>query len=178
MQQDGDNSFGGDSVDSQPEPSSAPKNDSVSWTATEFIGNDKKLGWFAAFGVVIVAVAAGVYLWTHDLFSGIMIIIIGVIFAIVSAKKPRTVEYSIDSAGIHIGSKSYSFADFKSFSVVDDNNELSSVVLLPIKRFMPPISLYYELSKEDSILDVVTLYIPHEESKIDNIDKLIRRIRF
>ncbi|HUD06673.1 MAG TPA: hypothetical protein VMR34_02195 [Candidatus Saccharimonadales bacterium] len=178
MQQDGDNGLPADSTDDADNPNSEIKNDSVSWTASEFIGNSKKPSWFIVFGVIIVGVAGGVYLWTRDLFSGIMIIVIGIIFAIVSAKQPKNVEYSINPSGIQIGNKSFDFTDFKSFSVIDDEDKLGSVVLLPIKRFSPPISLYYDRNDEDKILDAVSLYVPHEESKVDTVDKLIRKIRF
>jgi hypothetical protein len=49
---------------------------------------------------------------------------------------------------------------------------------MPLKRFMPPLSLYMDPADEEKIVDVLADYLPVEQREQDPIDKLMRRLRF
>lgn len=161
----------------QPEDDANFEDIKVSWSASEFIEHSKGFGWYAAVFAGIAVVAAIAYLLLHSLFSTVALAVIGVIFVISSVHKPKTVNYEINSAGIHLGNKFKSFDEFKSFSIFDEGS-LGSITLSPLKRFTPPITIYYGLKDEDNIVDALTNFLPREEIKKDAVEQLMHKIHF
>ena len=106
-----------------------------------------------------------------------MILLMGIVFGIFAARKPDVLEYNVNSRGLSIGQKFYPYENFKTFSVHEDG-VIHSIVLAPLQRFMPPLSIYYEPSDEDKIIDVISNYLPFSEAKLDAVDSLMRRVRF
>lgn len=162
----------GDSADHQ-----APSLKPISWTASEFIDHQKDKSWFLGLaGLTLLAIGV-IYFMTHDITSCAVIGVVAVLFGITAARKPRTLEFAIDDQGIQIGNKLYTYASFKSFTVMEEG-PFSSIQLLPMQRFMPPVSLYYPPEQEDAITASLGAFLPHENRERDPIDKLMRRIRF
>jgi hypothetical protein len=147
------------------------------WSSTEFVGHEKNTSWFFALGIVIIIVTALVYLWTKDIFSSIMVVAIGVIFAVYARHQPRKIMYELTNIGVKIDSRYYHYTEFKSFSVVDEG-KIGSIIFTKLKRFAPPASIYYDLNDEDKIIDAVSEFLPHEEKKNDAIDNLMKKVRF
>ena len=152
-------------------------NQEITWSASEFIAHQKNVGWFAGLGFVISVVAIGVFILSKDFVSSFMIVVLGLAFGVFAARKPRVLDYTISSKGITMGQKFYPYESFKTFSVVEEG-PLHSVLLSPLQRFMPPISVYYEPADEDRILDTLADYLPFIEAKRDSVDSLMRRVRF
>lgn len=163
----------------QPSQSSAPSTPDthIAWTASEFIAYQKGAGWYLAAVAVLVCIAAIVYLITRDLISTSAIFITGVLFIGLAARKPRVLNYEISDQGIKIGEKTYLFSTLKSFAVIEEES-MRSIDLLPLQRFMPAISMYYEPQDEATIVEALGMYLPKEERKQPMIDKLMHRIRF
>lgn len=160
----------------QPRPSAKPFN-GVQWTASEFIAHQKNTGWYGLLFLAAIAGSAAMYLLTRDVISTVMVVIVAVILGIFAARKPRTLDYQVDENGIHIGPKSYPYADFKSYAIIDEG-AFNSITFIPMKRFMPAISVYYEPADEDQIINVLGNYLPVEERQKDAIDKFMHKIRF
>ena len=148
----------------------------VSWSASEYIAHSKGLSWFVILGLGLFVFIAVVFAVTHDIFASLMIGVAGATFGVFAARPPRVLEYSVDNHGINIGQKFYSYGDFKSFALVDEGPP--AIMLLPLKRFLPPITVFYEANQEDKILDVLADFLPHEEKQPDVVDRLMSRIRF
>jgi hypothetical protein len=106
-----------------------------------------------------------------------MMVIVTVLFGVFAARKPRTLNYALDDAGIHIGQKFYSYGDFKSFSVLDEGG-LNAIWLMPLKRFMPSLTIYYAPNDEDKIMRVLSSFLPFEDRDHDMVDRLMRKVRF
>lgn len=151
--------------------------DSVSWTASEFVANQKTGGWFVLLAVAALVGCTAIYFLTRDIISAIMIATVAAAFGFLATRQPRILTYKIDTTGIHIGGKFYPYQTFKSFSVVDEG-ALSSILLMPLKRFMPPISVYYAPEDEDKITDVLGDFLPFEARQHDMVDRFMRKIRF
>lgn len=149
----------------------------VSWSASEYVAHHKDPTWFMGLGFVIALLAIAIFLISHELFSPIMVAVLGVAFGVFAARQPQVLQYTINHDGLTIGQKFYSFDYFKSFSVLEEG-ALHSILLNPLRRFMPPISLYYEPAEEDKIIDVLADYLPFIEAKRDAVDSLMRRVRF
>ena len=151
---------------------------SITWSASEYIAHQKALGWYLAFSLITFIIVVGIYFITgKDIISAGVIALVAIVFAVYAGRQPKTQQYGIDSYGIMIGAKSYSFQDFKSFSV-NDEGAFASVTFMPLKRFMPTISVYFDPQDEDKIMDVISLYLPFEPRGTDLVDQLMKKIRF
>lgn len=149
----------------------------VAWTASEYISHAKGASWFMLLGIGLFVLVAVVYVLTRDIFASIGVGIAGVAFAAFSVRPPRVLNYAINETGIQIGGRFYSYHEFKSFSVMHDG-PLPSILLMPLKRFLPPITIFFDPQTEDEIVNVLSAYLPHESKQPDAVDKLMSRLRF
>jgi len=154
-----------------------PQTDAVQWSASEYVANDKTPGWFLTLGLGAIALAIIIYFMTTDIMSVIVIMSLAIIVGVFAARQPHVLEYALDARGIHMGHKFYPYGVFKSFSIVKDGG-LSHIVLSPLKRFMPPLTVHYPPNDEDRIMDVLSDYLPYEEQKRDLVESITRRVRF
>jgi len=150
---------------------------SITWTASEFIAHHKDARWYASVvgGTLVLAII--VRLLTRDNISTVMVVIIGAVFCIAAARKPRQLTYEIAEDGISIGEHFYPYDSFKSFSVVHEG-AFASLELVPLKRFMPLTSIYCSPDNEDDAIDLLAEFLPYEERGHSLIDIAARRIRF
>jgi hypothetical protein len=149
----------------------------VQWTASEFVAHHKSVGWYVVFVLAAVVVLALVYVVTKDIISVVAIAILGLLFGISAARKPRVLGYQLDGQGLTAGQKFYPYSEFKSFSVSIDG-AFASLDLLPLKRFALPVSVHYDPKDESHILEVIGKHLPFEQRGDDVADRLARRIRF
>lgn len=160
------------------EPASTPHpSGSVSWTASEYVAHHKSILWFIALGLVVAGLALGIYFVTEEIINGIVIVVIGLSFGVFGARQPKVLEYALDEKGLHISGKLYPYDRIKSFAIIDEG-AISSILLMPLQRFMPPLSIYYDHDDETKIINVISSYIPHEEHEPDFVDRLMSKIRF
>ncbi len=161
-------------------PKAAPETpdaETVTWTASEFIAHAKSFSWYAALALIAVVGATLIYVLTKDPVSAGVIIIAAIFFGIYAGHKPRELEYQVDTRGLSIGQKHFSYHQFKSFSVLPEG-AFSSIVFMPLKRFAPPTTIYYPPEDENRIVSLLGNYLPHEERGHDAIDRLMHRIHF
>lgn len=159
-------------VDGNPQPS-----ESIGWTASEFIAHSKTFLWYLGLMVITAITAVGAFFLSGDFFIVGVIVIISVIFGYTAARKPRELPYLIDNNGLTVDKKLYPFASFKSFSVVNEGG-VEAIWLLPLQRFAPGLSIYFDPNDRDKIVDILSGYLPIEERKPDFVDTLMHKIRF
>lgn len=149
----------------------------VTWTASEYIAHDKNAGWYLLAILAAIVLAGFVYLITRDAVSPAVVVVLGVAFAVFGARKPQVLEYSISSAGVQIGQKLYPFGLFRTFSIIEED-AVRSILLMPLQRFNLPISIYFDPSDEQKIIEALSAHLPHEERRMSPVDNLMRKIRF
>lgn len=153
------------------------KDTTISWTASEYIDHSRGTTWYLALTVGSIILSALVYLITKDYFATGVILIMGIIVGVFSRQKPKQVAYELSSSGLKAGEKVYPLNLFKSFALIREG-ALSSVNLIPIKRFMPPLSIYFDPGDEQKIVSLLGDHLPLEEGGLDAIERLARRLRF
>lgn len=158
------------------QPSQVPEG-SYAWTAAEFVAHHKTPQWFLAFAAVCFTVIAAVFFITKDITAVLVLIVGAVAVGIFAGRIPRDQQFQIDNEGFSIGQRRFSFAQFKSFSVIHEG-ALTSVQFLPLKRFAPYTTIYFGPNDEDQVLDRVEEVLPYVEHSGDAIDQLLRRVRF
>ena len=153
-----------------------PSKPSISWTASEYIDHSHGASWYLLLAAATAAIAATIFLLTKDYFATGVTVVVGIIVAVFASRKPRQITYSISSSGLKVGEKSYSYNHFKSFTILREGS-LTSVNLMPLKKFMPPISAFFEPKDEEQITSALGEYLPYEDRKMDGVDRLTRRLK-
>ncbi|HJQ09223.1 MAG TPA: hypothetical protein VJ836_07120 [Candidatus Saccharimonadales bacterium] len=151
--------------------------DSVSWTASEFVEHEKGTGWFALLTLVMLVGVALLYLITRDVISTVAVAILGIVIGVAAGRKPRVIPYKLDRSGLTINTRFHPYGNFKSFAIIDEG-AFSSIMFLPLKRFMPAISVYFAPEDQDKIVAVVSQHLPLQQGGLDLIDKFMHRIHF
>ena len=187
MDSDGEDFYkpsGGTAVADAPAPQPAsggsssrpPRKDNFSWTASEYIDHNRGASWYLLLTLATAALAIILYLLTKEYFAAGTIIAVGVIVGFYARQKPRNVNYELSESGLRVGEKLYNYSLFKSFSLIKDGM-LNSIQLTPLKRFMPPISAFYDAADEEKITDILGEHLPFEDTKQNGIDRLSRRLK-
>lgn len=156
---------------------SNPEQTEITWTASEFVAHEKSASWYMGLAVAAAAIAGLIYLITRDFVSVGVVLFGAFMLGVYGARQPRQLDYSIDPSGVTIGQKYYPFSDFRTFSIIPEG-AFSSIVFMPLKRFAPPTTIYYDPKDENSIVAVLSNSLPFEEGKHDAVERLMRRIRF
>lgn len=165
-------------LDSNYDDSNVQEPTEIVWRASEFISREKTTLWFAGLAAGAIVLAAAVFFLSGGgYFSSATIGVVALLFGIVSVKKPRELEYRIDNSGIAIGAKKYSYESFKAFALTQEG-AMPTIVLLPLGRFMPPISVYCTAEDMPAILAKLEEFLPEDTHRYDAIDRFLRRIRF
>lgn len=147
------------------------------WTASEFIEHQKPQGWYMIVGLGGLLIAGLLYVVSRDIVNSVVVFIVCILFAAAGARKPQAQTYVLSRGGLQIGEKAYPYSLFKSFSVIEEG-AIDSVQFLPLKRFMPPVSIYFPPEQEDQIVELIADYLPHEDRERDPIDRLMKRLHF
>ncbi len=149
----------------------------VSWTASEYIQHHKPASWYVGLVVAVVFLSGLIFLFTRELVSTIVVLVVGLLFGIFASREPEVRTYQLTPSGLMISDKFYPYDTFKSFSVHDED-AIRSIYIIPMKRFMPGITLYFPPDQEEQIANTLADYLPLEDSDPDMIDRLMNRIRF
>lgn len=151
--------------------------DAVSWEASEFVHHDKDAMWFI--GILAAAVLLSllsVFLLRSWTFT-ILIVVMAVSLIVLSRRPPRTLRYQLNHNGLAIDQKQYQFQDFRAFGVVQDG-PFYHVTLLPAKRLMPSIDVYFPEEQGEQIVDIFGAHVPMQTIQLDFIDRLSKQLRF
>ncbi len=149
--------------------------DIVNWEAEEYLQRDKKAGWYVGFAIVMLAlVAISVLLqwWTFT----ILVVLSAIALIIYSVRPPRTLHYSLTSKGLSEGNNLYSYDDFRSFGVLNDDGNYA-IVLTPRKRFSPRVMVFFPKESGEKIVDAFGARLPMEEVQLDFLDKIVKKLR-
>jgi len=150
---------------------------SLSWQASEAIHHEKHPLWFV--GLIVAAavlLAASIFLiksWTFAVLIVVMALAVGVI----GTRPPRVMSYRLSFHSLQVNDKTFSMHDFRAFGVLQEDS-LYSIVLLPNKRFMPSVNVYFPAEQGEQIVDVFGASLPMEHVEPDFIDKLSHKLRF
>jgi len=159
-----------------PAAAGADKDTTVTWTASEYIEHQRGVTWYGSLALATLVLAAAIYFLTKDYFATGTIVVLGIIVGAFVGHKPRQVQFELSDSGLRAAEKSYSYNLFKSFAVVREGN-LISLNLIPIKRFMPPVSAYFDPKDEQKITNIIGDHLPYEERKPGAVDRLSLRLK-
>jgi hypothetical protein len=156
-------------------PSSA-QDQNLTWSAKEFIEHDRGSGWYTMLVLGSAAIALVIYFITRDYFAVGATIVVGIIAAVYASHKPKELSYELTNKMIKVGERTYSYSAFKSFSVAHEG-EHTSIVLEPVKRLVPPMTLYFPPEMEDQVADAIGNRLPMQTHQPSVTERLAHRLR-
>lgn len=147
----------------------------INWEAQEYIARKKNVTWYIVMSVVVVALLT-LAIFMKD-WSFCVLIVVGVIALLLYVlRAPRKLHYVLDNKGLTEGNKFYSYEEFKSFGILNEDNHYS-IVLTPKKRFNPRNTVFFPETQGEEIVDLFGEHLPMEPVELDLLDKLIRLLR-
>ncbi len=156
----------------QPQPAQEP----VYWQAHEYIHHEKSPIWFILFTIATLGFIAVAIFVIQSVTFAILVPVMAVALLVYTHRPPRLLDYTLSSQGLHINDHLYSFSEFKGFGVIRDGEEYS-ILLLPVKRFMPAVSVYFPEDAGEAIVDMLGVRLPMQELHLDFVDRVIRKLR-
>lgn len=148
----------------------------VRWQASEYIQHSKSVGWYVGLAVVTVLLMLFSIFVLKSISFSILLPVMAAALLVYVLMPPEMISYTLSRKGLHINDKLHNFADYREFGVVRD--ELAnSIVLIPRKRFLPSVSVYFPTEVGEAIVDMLAARLPMRETKLDPVDKLIRILR-
>ena len=147
----------------------------VNWEAREFIEYKKNAGWYCGLAAVVIALSVLAILWQQWTFL-VLIFVATIALLTYTVRPPRMLHYSLSNKGLSEGNNLYTFDEFKSFGVLNENNHYC-IVLTPRKRFGMRLRVYFPESEGEQIVDVFGSKLPMEPVKLDVLDRLVRFLR-
>lgn len=148
----------------------------VTWQAKEYVHEEKSGTWFAIFGIVFAAfMALAIFLMQSWTFA-VLLVVIAIVIIVLAKRPPRVMSYSLSEKGLHIGDTLHVFSDFRAFGVIHDGEEYS-IMLIPTKRFLPGVTVYFPEEAGERIVDALGSRLPMKELRLDMVDKIVRKLR-
>ncbi len=147
----------------------------ITWEAEEYVQHDRNRGWY--FGLVIVSlilIAVSILLkwWSF----AAVVVVSAVALVVYTTRPPRILKYKLDDKGLTEGGRFYSYADYKSFGILQDGTHFA-IVLTPRKRFSGRVTVFFPEKQGEVIVDAFGARLPMEQVKLDFIDKAVKFLR-
>ncbi len=165
-----------DSVDSLEGPATLPEQEPVQWQAVEYLQHTKTPIWYVGFVVVVALLMVAALLLMKSWTFAILIPVMAVALIVYSHRPLRQLNYVLSSKGLHINEQLHPLGEFKSFGVMQDES-LNSLILIPVKRFRPSLTVYFPTEVGERIVDTLGAYIPMQPVRLDAFDKIVRKLR-
>lgn len=147
----------------------------VHWKATEE-SSPRTFMWYVVLTIVELAVTALVALLTRDAISSATVLLAFILLAALMGRKPVGQRYSIKDGQLMVGRKLYALHRFKAFSVDEQSRHLQ-LILIPLQRFMPVLSVPISDAVIDKAIDILAETLPLQPYRPDLVDRLLRRLR-
>ncbi len=152
-----------------------PEQQPIQWQAPEYMQDHRSAWWFIIFWVVVVILMVVAVVLIKSWSFAILIPAMAAALTIYSHRPPRQLSYVLSSKGLYINEKLHPMSEFKSFGVVREE-ALPSVMLIPVKRFRPGLTVYFPAEVGEAVVDLLGSRIPMQDITLDFFDKLIRQL--
>lgn len=158
------------------DPKTPMPQEPIRWEASEYIHQEKNALWFLIFWIVVLGLMALAILLMQAWTFAVLIAVMAVAVVVYARRPPRVLTYTLSVKGLYIGDRLYDLSEFKSFGVIHDGAEFS-IMLIPVKRFLPGVTVYFPEALGEQIVDFLGVRLPMQELHLDIIDKVVRKLR-
>jgi hypothetical protein len=171
--------FAGYDMDSpeQSQPQQHQHFEPLSWQASEYIHSEKNILWFIALGLGTLVVAAIAYFLIRSWTFTILVFVMAATAGFYAKRPPHALNYTLEDDHLSIEDRKYGYEEFKAFAILKDG-PLAYIMLIPVKRFMPAVTLYFPPEEGKRIVDILGSIMPLEEREPDLLERTVRKLRF
>ena len=148
----------------------------IAWNAPEGVRVQRGAVWYVFFAIVLAGLMALAILVFQNWTFAILLPIMAVALFVLSNNNPQTINYAISPKGIYIADTLHDFSEFRAFGLLHENDQ-HSILLLPVKRFSPGLTIYFSEAEGEKIVDMLGARLPMQEIKPDALEKFIRLIK-
>jgi hypothetical protein len=166
----------GERIEPSASPNASAPVEPIRWQASEYIHHEKNALWFVGFGIVVLGMMALAILLMQAWTFAVLIAVMAVAVVVYSRRPPRELTYTLSPKGLYVGDRLYDLSEFKSFGVIHDGDEYS-IMLIPVKRFLPGVTVYFPEALGEQIVDFLGARLAMQELHLDIIDKVVRKLR-
>lgn len=153
-------------------------NDSISWQAPEYEYFEKTNDWFWTLGIITIGLSLASIILKNFLLA-LFVFIAGFAIALYGARRPKTINFSIDHKGITIDNREiYPYSNLKSFWVEYDPPEKKELIVESKKFFMPRISILLGNTNPQAIRQCLLKYLKEEKSEESLMAIILKIFRF
>lgn len=163
--------------DNEPDDIDTDLSDTVHWSATEYAYREKNGLWFTIFAIIVLGlIAVDIFFLKTYTFSALVAVMAAAVI-VYYKRPPQEINYTLSpDHGLYVGETLRTYDEFKSFAVINDNGS-NFIMLVPLKRFSPGLSVYFPAEFGEQIVDVLGQRLPMEERKLDLFDVIVRKLR-
>lgn len=108
----------------------------ISWEAPEHHHTEKGSDWYWALGIITISGAVTTIIFGNVLF-GLVILLAGMVTALVSAKRPQLVSYTVSLRGVRIGQELHPYSSLKCFYINEEHPHHFELLLQSKNVFTP-----------------------------------------
>jgi len=153
----------------------SPEQQPIQWQAPEYIQEHRSPWWFISFWAIVVILMVVAVVLIKSWSFAVLIPAMAAALTIYSHRPPRKLNYVLSGKGLYINEKLHSMSEFKSFGVLHGES-LPSIMLIPVKRFRPGLTIYFPVEVGEPIVDMLGSRIPMQNITRDFFDKLIHQL--
>lgn len=157
--------------------SAARQSNMLEWSASEYVEHQKSPLWYVGLAVVSLALIALAIFVLHQYTFVPLIVVMAAALAVWGKRPPQEMHYELTTDQIKVNGKAFPLIDFRAFGVLQDG-AMYYAVLLPNKRFVPGVNVYFPQELGEQIVDMLGSQLQMETIKPDLIDKLTNRLNF
>lgn len=147
----------------------------VRWQASEYIHREKDHVWFVLFILAAVGLTAAAIFIIKSFTFSILVPVMAVALFVYTRRPPRMLDYTLGRHGLYINDQLFPFTDFKSFALMR-GLEQYSIMLVPIKRFKPAVTINFPEEVGEAIVDMLAARLPMREVQPDLVDRIIQKL--
>jgi hypothetical protein len=149
----------------------------LSWQASEYVHTEKNILWFVILGLVTLVIAAVAYFLIRSWSFTLLVFVMAATAGFYAKRPPHALNYTLDDDFLVIEEKKYAYEEFKAFAILKDG-PLAYIMLIPVKRFMPAVTLYFPPEDGKHIVDILGSIMPLQEREPDMLERAVRKLRF
>ena len=157
-------------------------NEKLVWSALEYEDKEKSSDWFWALGIIMVSSSIAAIIF-GDYFFAALLILSGFLLGFFAIKKPDTITYELNTAGLKIGARMYPYENIKSFWIqlgAHPEAKVKSLLFINSERvFMPILTLPINEDIAEDIHGILSARnIPEVEMKEHPSEKIMEVLGF
>ena len=148
----------------------------IQWQAPEYIEHPRSTMWFVGFWLIVVLLMGAAFFVVRSWSFAILVPAMAAALMIYSHRPPRTLNYVLSGKGLYINDLLHPIQEFRTFGVQQEET-LPALMLIPVKRFRPGMTVYFPQELGESIVELLGGYMPMKELKPDVFDRITRKLR-